>query len=211
MPDEPLGTTTWQRAAAFYRWQIALERPALREAVALAAPRRTDRALDVGTGTAGLLEQLARAGEPPQLAVGVDSSPAMLAHAGQLPPGWKLGVADARCLPFEDGSFDLVTAAYLLHVVSADDRAAIVRELARVLSRHGRLVTVTPAEPRSLAGRILFAPLRWSGCRSDGVLAGFCPLDPRRDLEAAGFVVRVVRYVDRGYRSWCVLAERPQG
>lgn len=94
--------------------------------------RRADRVLDLGTGTAGLLKQLARAAEPPGLAVGVDASCAMLAHASPLPRRWRLERADARCLPFEAGSFDLVTAAYLLHVVSSHDHEVIVGEVARV-------------------------------------------------------------------------------
>lgn len=222
MPDEPTVATQnrlrvlgdearrWGRVAPFYRGQMRLERPALTEAVILAAPRLADRVLDLGTGTAGLLEQLARAAEPPGLAVGVDASSAMLAHARPLPRRWQLERADARCLPFEAGSFDLVTAAYLLHVVSSQDREVIVGEVARVLSRRGRLVVVTPAEQRSTLARIVWAPLRWSGCHSSGVLAGFCPLDPRPNLEAAGFRISAVRYVDRGYRSWCVLAEPPR-
>jgi ubiquinone/menaquinone biosynthesis C-methylase UbiE len=197
----------WSRVAAVYRWQMPLERPALAQAVVLAAPRRSDRVLDLGTGTGGMLEELARAAEPPEAVVGVDRSRAMLAHVGKLPNGWKLACADARSLPLDTCSFDLITAAYLLHVASARDRAAILHEASRVLARRGRLVVVTPAEPFSLLGRILYAPLGCVGCRSGGLLAGFCPLDPRRDLESAGFRVRAVRYVDRGYRSWCVLAE----
>jgi SAM-dependent methyltransferase len=200
--DSPPPDSSWGRVAALYRWQLPLERPAL------AAPRRRDRVLDLGTGTAGLLAQLARAPEPPALAVGADCSAAMLARADPLPERWQLLRADASRLPFADDSFDLVTAAYLLHIVAPAQRARILAEAARVLSRHGRFVVVTPAEPRSSRGRALYAPFRWSGCRSRGLLAGFCPLDPRQDLERAGFVVRAVRFVDRGYRSWCVLASR---
>lgn len=186
---------------------MLLERPALVEAVGLAAPRRLDRVLDLGTGTAGMLERLARAAEPPDLAVGVDSSQEMLAHAARLPQHWQLLRADARDLPFEDGSFDLVTMAYLLHLTPPTDRRTLLTEAARVLRRRGRVVVVTPAGPRSLLGRALFAPLAWRAARSAGPLAGFRSLDPRADLEAAGYAVRAVRYVDRGYRSWCVLAQ----
>ncbi len=197
---------SWSQLAALYRWQMALERPALAAAVTLAAPHRDDRVLDLGTGTAGLLTQLTHAAEQPQIAIGVDNAAAMLTHAAQLPERWQLMHADARHLPFADGSFDLITAAYLLHVVAPAQRAQILREARRVLSRRGRLVVVTPAEPRSLLGHVLYAPLQWSACRSAGVLAGLCPLDPREDLERAAFIVRAVRYVERGYRSWCVLA-----
>ncbi|MGH3002597.1 MAG: class I SAM-dependent methyltransferase [Gaiellaceae bacterium] len=186
---------------------MALERPALVEAVALGASRRSDRVLDVGTGTAGVFELLAKVAEPPEVAVGVDSSPEMLAHAPPLPQRWQLVHADARELPFEQESFDLVTMAYLLHLVRPVDRRALLAEAARVLAPGGRIVVVTPAAPRSRLGRALLAPLAWAANRSSGLLAGFRQLDPRADLEAAGFEVSAARYVDRGYRSCCVRAE----
>ena len=186
---------------------MLLERPALAEAAALALPRRADRVLDLGTGTAGMLARLARAAEPPELAVGVDSSQRMLAHAVELPRSWQLLCADASELPFADDSFDLATMAYLLHVTPAANRPALLSEVARVLAPRGRLVVVTPASPRSVLGRALFAPLAWRAERSAGLLTGFRPLDPRADLEAAGYAVRAAHHVDRGYRSWCVLAQ----
>jgi len=201
----------WSRVAPLYRWQMMLEQPALAQAIALAAPQRLDRVLDLGTGTAGMLERLAQAAEPPEFAVGVDSSQEMLAHAPRLPLRWQLLCGEARDLPFEDDSFDLVTMAYLLHLIPSANRRELLSEAARVLTRRGRLVVVTPASPRSLLGRALFAPLEWRAERSAGLLAGLRSLDPRADLEAAGYAVRAVRYVDRGYRSWCVLAQPRAG
>ncbi|MGH3002655.1 MAG: class I SAM-dependent methyltransferase [Gaiellaceae bacterium] len=206
-----MAQSVWDRAAGLYRLQVALERPALVEAVVLAAPRRLDRVLDLGTGTAAMLGQLARAADPPELAVGVDSSAGMLARAVVLPERWQLLRADARELPFEARSFELVTAAYVLHLLPSADRRTLLSETARVLAPKGRVVVVTPAPARSLLGRALSTPLGWAAGRSSGVLAGFRPLDPRGDLELAGFVVRAVRYVDRGYRSWCVLAQPRAG
>lgn len=200
----------WERGATLYRFQVWLERPALVEAVALAGPRRSDRAVDLGTGTGAFLRELARAPDPPESVVGVDTSAAMLAQAGELPTGWRLMQADARALPFEDGCVDLLVTAYLLHVVAADERAAILAEARRVLSRRGRLVSVTPAAPRSRVGRRVVQSICGHGRRAGGLGAGLCPLDPRPELEGAGFVVRVARYVARGYRSWCVLAEPPR-
>ncbi len=192
----------WARAARLYRYQMAFERPALAAAVALGAPRRPDRVLDLGTGTAGLLALLAQTAEPPKVAVGVDSSPEMLAHAALLPREWRLVCADARDVPFADASFDLVTMAYLLHIMRPVDCRAVLAEAARVLAPGGRIVVVTPAAPRSF-----LAPLVWFANRSSGVFAGLRPLDTRAGLEAAGFVVSATRLVDRGYRSWCVCAE----
>lgn len=46
-----------------------------------------------------------------------DSSEDMLQAAGKLPDGYGLRTGDARALPFPDDSFDLVIAAYLLHLL----------------------------------------------------------------------------------------------
>jgi hypothetical protein len=60
----------------------------------------------------------------------------------------------------------------------------------------GRLVTVTPVAPPTTFGA---AAVR---------IAGRYLLDPRADLERAGFMVRTARYVRAGYPSVCVLARR---
>jgi SAM-dependent methyltransferase len=52
-------------------------------------------------------------------------------------------VGDARRLPFEDGEFDAVLAAWMLYHVPDLDRA--LAEIARVLRPGGRLVAVTNA------------------------------------------------------------------
>ena len=94
-----------------------------------------DTVLDVATGTAAVaLELVRRTGCS---VVGVDQSPEMLAEARRrvvLAAGTarvRLVEASAQELPFEDGSFDGLTAAYLLRYL--DDLPAGLRELARVL------------------------------------------------------------------------------
>ena len=198
----------WGRAAAFYDWQLPLERPALATALALADPRADDDLLDVGTGTGALLRELARRRDRPRKAVGADVSAAMLRRVPSLPEGWTLEQADARRLPFADGVFAVVSAAYLLHVVDAVARREIVGECRRVLRAGGRLVTVTPAWPRTRIARLLYAPLAAAAASSSGVCIGLRPLDPRRELEQAAFTIAAATYVGRGYPSLCVLATR---
>ena len=148
----------------------------------MAGAGRDDLLLDVATGTAGFLRRLARAGSRPDRVVGVDASAAMLERAPELPSGWELRQADARTLPFADASFDLATACYLLHTVAAPTRQRVLAEVARVLRRRGRLVTVTPTEPRHRAVRALAAPLIAIARRSSGPLGGLRPLDPTDEL-----------------------------
>ena len=190
--------------------QLALERRALRTLVALVEISSSDALLDVGTGTGAFLRELACAGVRPARAIGVDPSDRMLARArAVVPAGTELRRADARALPLPDASFDVGTAAYLLHLLTADVRAEVLRELGRVLVPGGRLGVVTVAPPTpGLLPRLVSAPLRAAAARSSGLLAGLRPLDPRDDLGRAGFDVEAVRRIAAGYPSLCVRARR---
>lgn len=197
----------WGRTARFYDLQLWLERSALDAAIELAEVGANDRLLDLGTGTGALLRRLMRSAVAPREAVGIDVSRQMLARAPRLPPGWELREADAARLPLPDRSFDVVTVAYVLHLLDPPRRAAVLAEARRALGPQGRLVTVTVAPPRSRAlGRAL-EPLLRSAWSRRGVLAGLRPLDPRPDLEAAGFVVRESRRTSKGYPSLVVRAQ----
>ena len=94
-----------------------------------------DVVLDVATGTAAVaLELVRRTGCS---VVGVDQSPEMLDEARRRvllaaeTKRVRLVEASAQELPFEDGSFDGLTAAYLLRYL--DDLPTDLGELARVL------------------------------------------------------------------------------
>lgn len=64
------------------------------------------------------------------------------ALAAQPPPGDVTFLcADARALPFPDGSFDLVETDFLLQFLAAPDRRAVLHEWARVLRPGGGLMT----------------------------------------------------------------------
>lgn len=98
--------------------------------------------LDVGTGTARILELLA-----PRLArgEGIDLSREMLTVARANLERAGIGHcavrrADMYDLPFEPASFDLVTVHQVLHF--ADEPARVIAEAARVLRPNGRLLVV---------------------------------------------------------------------
>jgi len=107
--------------------------------------------LDVATGTAAVALELVR--QHGCSVVGVDQSPEMLAEGRRRlalaaeTQRVRLVEAGAGDLPFEDASFDGLTAAYLLRYL--DDLPAGLRELARVLRPGGRLVALT-ADGRNL-------------------------------------------------------------
>ena len=94
-----------------------------------------DVVLDVATGTAAVALELVR--RKGCSVVGVDQSPEMLDEARRRlllaaeTKRVRLVEAPAKELPFEDGTFDGLTSAYLLRYL--DDLPAGLRELARVL------------------------------------------------------------------------------
>ena len=105
-----------------------------------AAPQTGERILDVACGT-GVVARLAAERIRTGRVVGLDLNTGMLAVARSLPRGagpnieWLEGsVLD---LPFEDGTFDLVTCQLGLQFFP--DRAKALQEIHRVLVPNGRL------------------------------------------------------------------------
>lgn len=111
--------------------------------------------LDVGTGTGIVLGALASAAA--RLA-GCDRSMGMMRLArSRLPAAWLVS-ADASALPFVDGSFDAVTASFV--VSHLDDPQSGLREALRVLKPGGRFGMTSWAadtDARSAAWRELAA------------------------------------------------------
>jgi ubiquinone/menaquinone biosynthesis C-methylase UbiE len=118
------------------------------EAVAEVEPQKV---LEVGSGEGELAERVQR--DLGCEVVAIDQSERMVELTRAR--GVDARVADVCELPFEDESFDVAVAAWMLYHVADVDRA--LRELARVLRPGGRLVAVTNAtdhlhEMLSLAG-----------------------------------------------------------
>jgi demethylmenaquinone methyltransferase/2-methoxy-6-polyprenyl-1,4-benzoquinol methylase len=113
-------------------------------------PRPGQRILDVATGTGLVATALARRGAH---VTALDQSEDMLAGARhrltehpELEAQITLVPGEAERLPFADAEFDALTFTYLLRYV--DDRAATMRELARVVKPGGRIGMVEFAVPR---------------------------------------------------------------
>ena len=96
------------------------------------------RILDVGCGTGANLKMLAACGR----AEGVDISPQAIEFCRECGlDSVKLGAIEQ--LPYENGSFDLVTALDVIEHL--DDDVLGLREIRRVLCRDGRLLLFVPA------------------------------------------------------------------
>lgn len=124
-----------------------------RRAVALAGLRGGERVLDCACGTGELSRAFARATPAPRVVVASDYTDEMLDVARSKPalenPSAPIRYehADATALPYEDGSFDVVSIAFGIRNVS--DPALAAREFRRVLAPAGRLVVLEFARPRS--------------------------------------------------------------
>lgn len=97
----------------------------------------TGNALDVAGGTGIVTAQLAECGW--RVCV-LDRSVGMLREAAPRLPGRVLA-GSATQLPVRDESVDLVTAIWLLHLMSTADADLVIAEAARVLRPGGHLVT----------------------------------------------------------------------
>jgi ubiquinone/menaquinone biosynthesis C-methylase UbiE len=128
--DESAGDwVRWSRSAeldhAFWRLNL----PAL---VAL-LPAPGGLTLDVGCGEGRVARALKELGHR---VVGFDSSPALVAAAREVDPGFDVQVADAADMPFPDDHFDLAVAS--LSLMNMDDMPGVVSEVGRVLCPAGR-------------------------------------------------------------------------
>jgi ubiquinone/menaquinone biosynthesis methyltransferase len=112
------------------------------------------RALDLACGTGDLTFALAAKGAQ---VTGVDASPRMIEAAtqrsrGPLSPSFVVG--DMTALDVSDASIDIVTAGYALRNVPDVRRG--LREIARVVRRGGRLLTLDFYRPTNVVWRQVF-------------------------------------------------------
>jgi ubiquinone/menaquinone biosynthesis C-methylase UbiE len=192
-------------------WAELTETAARRRVLDRLATRPAESVLEVAVGTGKLLAHLRRSA-PLHQCVGVEISSGMVKRArrrllresAQLP---QLCRADARQLPFADGTFDAVVSCYLLDLLAEEDIARALVEFRRVSKPAGRLALASMAKQ----GRLLSA-LWMPIYRAAPVLVGGCrPVDLAPLLASAGWRVRSEETITQaGFRSVVILAE-PQG
>jgi demethylmenaquinone methyltransferase/2-methoxy-6-polyprenyl-1,4-benzoquinol methylase len=162
----------------------------------------TDTVLDVATGTAAVALELAR--QKDCFVVGVDLTPGMLEEGRRrvalaaASRKIRLEQADARALPFDDGTFDALTFTYLLRYV--EDPPATLRELVRVVKPGGTVSGLEFGVPGGvwrplwevwtraglpLAGRLIGNGWHEVGTFLNPSISGFYDRWPMRDQLAA--------------------------
>jgi SAM-dependent methyltransferase len=177
-------------AAAYATSAVHASGPDLAALVEAAALTGSERVLDLGCGAGHTALALA-----PHAAsvVAVDLTPEMLTVASGLAA--ERGItniefrrADVAALPFDDGSFDLITSRYSAHHYA--DPARALSEAARVLRPRGRLLLVDTIAPEDPA---LDTFMNAAELLRDGSHVRNCRLSEwRRLLTEAGFSTSVL-------------------
>jgi len=150
----------YTRLAAVYDvWAWALERRSLSAALSRAGLRDGEAVLEVAVGSGRVFREVLRR-NPSGRNVGTDLAAGMLAQtrarAERTGVPFALELADARRLPFEDASFDLVLCNNMLGLLPGADVAPAVRELLRVLRPGGRLALVMMKHPERTIPRWIY-------------------------------------------------------
>jgi len=126
--------------------------------------------------------------------IGVDVSPYMLVVAEQKTRNIRnvdVRCANAESLPFEDASFDVVTASLLFHELPSDVSPRVLREMRRVLVPGGSIVV---AEPYRVGGSAL-SPIPFP----EPYLRDFLHTDWDEAFREAGFSDVNITEVENGW------------
>ncbi len=155
MLDVPVGRTRiqhWYGENAPHYDELTAENEAVPKARALELLDRQpgERYLEVAIGTAMTFAEVV-AGSGVEGAYGVDLAPGMMdvARARLREQGVEhapFSLADARSLPFPDGSFDVLFNSYMLDLIPTDEIPVVLAEFRRVLRPGGRLILVNLTE-----------------------------------------------------------------
>jgi ubiquinone/menaquinone biosynthesis C-methylase UbiE len=149
--------------------------------------------LDVGCGTGGFIAWALQEGRF-ERAVGVDISAEAVELARRRAPGVELRVATIWDLPFDAGSFDIVTLNDVLQHVSEVRVAESLAEVRRVLSEDGALLVRT--------GAMLRAPHGGAEWRA------YDRRTLRATLEEAGFRCERLTHANAIGSAWAVVRRR---
>jgi hypothetical protein len=199
-------TARWQRVITPIMRRFRTRR--MRQFEAAFRPTAGTRIVDVG----GLPLNWQLIASRPQLTLVNLTSP-----VEPLPPNVQWVVADARSLPFRDGTFDIAYSNSVIeHIPSADGQRAMAIEMARVAQRY-YLQTPNrafPVEPHLMTPFIHYLPRRfqrrlWRNCTVWGLVTR--PTPAVVQSEVAGIRLLDARDLRRLMPSASILRERVLG
>jgi SAM-dependent methyltransferase len=176
-------------------------------AMAAAAPKAGERAIDVGCGTGNTTAELARAVGPDGQVLGLDiSEPLLEAARAQKIPNARFEAGDATTYAFEAGRYDLLYSRF--GVMFFAEPVVAFANLRRALKPAGRVSFVcwrTPQEnPWGLvpmrAAMPHLPPMERPGPEDPGQYAFGDPTRVERILAQAGFAPPTIEPIDRPMR-----------
>ncbi|MEW6034130.1 MAG: ubiquinone/menaquinone biosynthesis methyltransferase [Chloroflexota bacterium] len=131
-----------------------------RKAAALAAKGGGARWIDMCSGTGEMAMNLSRQSRGNSMVLAADCTSQMLKQAMTKSGAGEVNfiLADARALPFHDGTFDLITISFATRNINVNREALLqcLREFHRILKPEGRFVNLETSQPRSRLVRRLF-------------------------------------------------------
>ena len=134
-------------------------------ALELAAPRAGERLVDLGCGRGGDLVKAAVLVGPGGTAIGVDAAARMVEAARERTAGLpqvRVIQGDLGAVPLPDGCADAVVSNCAIN--HARDKAAVYREVARLLAPGGRVVVSDVVSDAPLPEAIRSDPAAWAAC-----------------------------------------------
>jgi arsenite methyltransferase len=169
-------------------------------ALDLAAPGEGEVVVDLGSGRGGDVIRSARQVGPSGKAIGIDRTPAMIERALLAVPPDLANLSFLCCdlagLAVESASVDVVISNCTIN--HAPDKAAVYREIHRVLRPGGRFVVSDIVAEQALPESVRSDPEAWAAC-----YGGAIPEDEyRAAIAAAGFggieILQQTRPYERG-------------
>ena len=136
----------WGARAADWAANEEQQLPTYEAGIRALGIRAGERVLDIGCGSGVFLQLAAEHGAHVS---GIDASSALLEIARTRVPAAELHLGDMQLLPFEDGTFDVVTG--FTSFFFAEDRVEALRDAGRVAKPAGRVLIQVWGRPEACA------------------------------------------------------------
>jgi arsenite methyltransferase len=178
-------------------------------ALDLAAPRPGERLVDLGCGRGGdLLLAAALVGATGQV-TGVDATPRMVEAARQRTAGLVNAAVvhgDLAAVPLPAGCADVVISNCAIN--HARDKAAVFREVARLLAAGGRVVVSDVVSEATLPEAVRADPEAWAACYGGAITeAEYLATMAAAGLRDARILKRTAPYEKGGVRVMSLTLE----